>query len=193
MRWRFKSLPLRLFTQPFVQAQIKENTKAPRHWPLWGKFIGDRWIPHIKGQKRGKCFHLMTAKCHAMAWRTHAVVYNSTNHSTQQHITLQLLCFQILATLHKWFTHLISQANLLFCVLLWIHNKKASKYSQYLCCEVRSGGGVFHPCWVIHMCRRFDPLFWPSEYWTLSFGGTFCHPPSKTIVRGTIPSRIRSF
>ena len=28
----------RLFAQPFVQAQIKENTKAPRHWPLWGKF-----------------------------------------------------------------------------------------------------------------------------------------------------------
>ena len=24
-----------LFTQPFVQAQIKENIKAPRHWPLW--------------------------------------------------------------------------------------------------------------------------------------------------------------
>ena len=26
----------------FVQAQIKENIKAPRHWPLWGKFTGDR-------------------------------------------------------------------------------------------------------------------------------------------------------
>ena len=25
----------RLFTQSFIQAQIKENTKAPRHWPLW--------------------------------------------------------------------------------------------------------------------------------------------------------------
>ena len=24
----------RLFTLPFVQAQIKENIKAPRHWPL---------------------------------------------------------------------------------------------------------------------------------------------------------------
>ena len=30
----------RLFTQPFVQAQIKENIKAPRHWPLWGEFTG---------------------------------------------------------------------------------------------------------------------------------------------------------
>ena len=26
----------RLFAQPFVQVQIKENAKAPRHWPLWG-------------------------------------------------------------------------------------------------------------------------------------------------------------
>ena len=30
--------------------QIKENMKAPRHWPLWGEFTGDRWIPHPKGQ-----------------------------------------------------------------------------------------------------------------------------------------------
>ena len=26
----------RWFAQPFVQAQIKENISAPRHWPLWG-------------------------------------------------------------------------------------------------------------------------------------------------------------
>ena len=26
-------------------AQIKENIKAPRHWPLCGEFTGDRWIP----------------------------------------------------------------------------------------------------------------------------------------------------
>ena len=38
----------RLFTQPFIQAQIKENIKAPRHWLLWGDFTGDRWIPHTK-------------------------------------------------------------------------------------------------------------------------------------------------
>ena len=31
-----------LFNWPFVQAQIKENIKAPRHWPLWGEFTGDR-------------------------------------------------------------------------------------------------------------------------------------------------------
>ena len=29
----------RLFTQPFIQAQIKESIKAPRHWPLCGNSL----------------------------------------------------------------------------------------------------------------------------------------------------------
>ena len=41
---------LTIVTQPLIQAQIKENTKAPRHWPLWGEFTGDRRIPRTKGQ-----------------------------------------------------------------------------------------------------------------------------------------------
>ena len=40
----------RLFTQPFIQAQIKENITAPRPWSLCGKFTGDQWIPRTKGQ-----------------------------------------------------------------------------------------------------------------------------------------------
>ena len=43
-RWRPKSPASRLFTQPFIQAQIEENIKAPRHWPLCGKFTNGRWI-----------------------------------------------------------------------------------------------------------------------------------------------------
>ena len=31
---------------------MKENIKAPRHWPSWGESIGDRWIPLTKGQQR---------------------------------------------------------------------------------------------------------------------------------------------
>ena len=45
------------------QTQIKENIKAPRHWPLCVEFTGDRWIPRTNGQLRGKCFHLMTSSC----------------------------------------------------------------------------------------------------------------------------------
>ena len=53
LQWRhdeIKSPTYRLFTQPFVQAQIKGNIKAPRHKPLWGEFTADRLIPHTKHQ-----------------------------------------------------------------------------------------------------------------------------------------------
>ena len=62
---RLKSPASRLFTQPFIRAQIKENIKAPHHWPLCGEFTGDRWIPRTNGQQSEKCFHLMTSSCFA--------------------------------------------------------------------------------------------------------------------------------
>ena len=43
--WHFKSPASRLFTQPFIQTQIKENLKAPRHWPLCGEFTGTGEFP----------------------------------------------------------------------------------------------------------------------------------------------------
>ena len=36
MQWRLKSPASQLFTQPFIETQIKENIKVPRHWPLCG-------------------------------------------------------------------------------------------------------------------------------------------------------------
>ena len=45
-----------LITQPFIQAQMKENIKAPRHWHLWGEFTSDRWIPHHNGPVTRKMF-----------------------------------------------------------------------------------------------------------------------------------------
>ena len=50
VRWRLKSPASRLFIQPFIQAQIKENIEAPRHWPLCGEFTGDQWISRTNGQ-----------------------------------------------------------------------------------------------------------------------------------------------
>ena len=35
----------RLFTQSFIRAQVKENIKAPRHWPLCGEFTGTGEFP----------------------------------------------------------------------------------------------------------------------------------------------------
>ena len=56
IRWRHNErdgvsnhLPA-IFAEPFIQAQIKGNIKAPRHWPLCGEFTGHRWIPRTKGQ-----------------------------------------------------------------------------------------------------------------------------------------------
>ena len=41
-RWRLKSPASRLVIQPFIQAQIIENIKSPRHWPLCGEFTSDQ-------------------------------------------------------------------------------------------------------------------------------------------------------
>ena len=30
-----------VYFKAFIQMQIKENTKAPRQWPLWVEFTGD--------------------------------------------------------------------------------------------------------------------------------------------------------
>ena len=59
--WPLESLASPLFTQPFIQEQIKENINAPRYWPLCGDFTGDRLIPRTNGQLRRKCFHKMTS------------------------------------------------------------------------------------------------------------------------------------
>ena len=45
-----KSRALRLFTQPFIQAQIKENIKALRHSSLRVEFTSDRSIPRTRDQ-----------------------------------------------------------------------------------------------------------------------------------------------
>ena len=39
-RWPLKSPASWLFTQSFIQPQIKENIKDPRNWPLCGEFTG---------------------------------------------------------------------------------------------------------------------------------------------------------
>ena len=39
------------------KAQIKENIKVPRHWPLGLEFTGGRWIP---GKKAGNAENIPT-------------------------------------------------------------------------------------------------------------------------------------
>ena len=44
-RWRLKSPASWLFTQPFIQTQIKESSKAPRHWLCAGNSPGTGEFP----------------------------------------------------------------------------------------------------------------------------------------------------
>ena len=41
-RWRLKTPASWLFIQPFVEAQIKENIKAPYSWSFLGETTGDQ-------------------------------------------------------------------------------------------------------------------------------------------------------
>ena len=66
--------------------QIKETVKATRQWPLWGESTGDRWIPLTKGQKRRKCFHLMTV----------FIIVEFIISQRQHHLLLILWCIRLL-------------------------------------------------------------------------------------------------
>ena len=68
LRWRHSERdgvsnhqPHRCLLNRLFKAQIKENVKAPSHWPLCWKFTSDRWIPSTKGKLLGKCSHLITS------------------------------------------------------------------------------------------------------------------------------------
>ena len=45
--------PLQCLLKWWFRHRLKKKHQAPRHWPLWGEFTGDRWIPRTKGQWRG--------------------------------------------------------------------------------------------------------------------------------------------
>ena len=77
-RWRLKSPALRLCNLSKVSTVYstvcwgtdKKSIKAPRHWPLWGEFTGDRWIPRTKSSNAeifpfDWCHHEM----HFLLWK----------------------------------------------------------------------------------------------------------------------------
>ena len=71
-----KSPASRFFIQPFIQTQIKENIKAPRHWPLCGEFTGTGEFP----TQRASC-----AENVSIWWRRHEDGKSSLNlpHATR--------------------------------------------------------------------------------------------------------------
>ena len=62
----------------FGQFFRRRSKKAPRHWPLWGEFTVDRWIPRRKGQQCGKCFLLMTSSWTTMVTKYVVVAQEAT-------------------------------------------------------------------------------------------------------------------
>ena len=108
-----------VFTRPFVQAQIKENIKAPRHWLLWGEFTGHRWIPRTKGQWRGKCFHLMTSSCEATLIKFHDIIWGHGVMISHGRFATKLL-------LNVYLTQIYSTGNIWLGYLL--HNFSVKKY-----------------------------------------------------------------
>ena len=96
MWWRLKSPVSRLFTQPFVQAQIRENSKATCHWPFWREFTSDQWIALTKSQLCEKNFHLMTSSLLQTGSREHPI-YSFGLEMFVSALTL----YAVLANLHK--------------------------------------------------------------------------------------------
>ena len=74
---------LTIVYQPFIKAQIKENTKAPRHLPLCGEFTGHSWIPRTNGQSSGKC----------SIWRRHHDQRCAHSFQYQRHICRDFVTF----------------------------------------------------------------------------------------------------
>ena len=60
LKWPLRSCDIS-WHSAVVSGTYKRNFKATRHWLLWGKSTGYRWIPLTKGQWRGNGFHLMTS------------------------------------------------------------------------------------------------------------------------------------
>ena len=63
----------RLFTRPFIQTQIKENIKAPRHWPLCGEFTGTGAFPAQRASY---------AENVSIWWRHHVVIHGPCDQRT---------------------------------------------------------------------------------------------------------------
>ena len=136
-RWRLKSPASRLFTQPFIQAQIKENIKAQRHWPLCGEFTGDWWIPTQWASNVG----------YVSIWWHHHIVMQSVIWNL--HTLLRIIVYEILMyTGNKVFVLVANMLHITDFVImalhLWFVQYSYAYVHSYLCFE-----GVMALCSII--------------------------------------------
>ena len=95
-----------ILNQPLIQVQIKVNIKAPRHWPLWREFTGDRWIPRTKDQLREKWFHLMTsswvAKVIGYSYMPSYVIVTKVTSWAKRPVLSHFMTYEIRSTTNIW-------------------------------------------------------------------------------------------
>ena len=180
-RWRLQSSAYRLFAQPFVHAQIKENIKAPRHWPLWGESTGDRRILLIKGPVTRKMFSfddvimngaIMTAGC--MTRHSHGLSWNRKSGPWDDMVTCVynaphfLLIASLLPNVIKaiWmFYHPIARIRDLIC---WGHNILTVLLSPALITHILNCMHPVNPhCICQHCSHCFSMLVEPTLPWGL--------------------------
>ena len=105
-RWRLKSPASRLFTQAFIQAQTKENIKAPRHWPLWSEFPAQRasnaenvsiWWRHHEERIWfiGIVLYCGVWQLMALSWKTQDSIADQRKHQSSASLTF-------VRGIHRW-------------------------------------------------------------------------------------------
>ena len=131
MRWSLKSPASRLFTQPFIRAQIKENINAPRHWPLYrGEFTGAGEFPaQMTSNAENFPFDLVTM-----------------TGSTKKHKRAHILWFVILYIVWNW--------------LDWVDSWEPG-FQQSLFQSTLSLWHASYPFWIMGCSHTSTTWFYP--------------------------------
>ena len=137
-----------LFAQQFVRAQIKENINAKSHWPLWGEYTSDQWIPLTKGQLHGKCLHLMMSSCSQGTWACSLPMRKDIT-SLWLDLTDSAL---IIILLYRWFAW--SQQN--------FAHTKTEQLLTFCCDQMDMRDNTYE-----HILIKFDHSFF---FWTSATG-----------------------
>ena len=143
-RWRLKSPASRLFTQSFIQTQIKENIKAPRHWPLCGEFTGNGEFPAQRANY---------AENVSIWWRHHDLCCSrlSTQRLLMLHGDPALLYFSLNFVLQIGF---ISALHMHY--LTGHASNRAGKICSYVCWIFTTNDPPYMHITDLYVWRRFD-------------------------------------
>ena len=105
---RLNSPASRLFIQRFIEAQIKEDIKAPRNWPLYGEFTGHG---EFRAQRASYAENI------SIWWRHHGEVHRAhASCSPKLPLNENIICFT------NWLTYHVA-TNLQIFKCIWKQRK----------------------------------------------------------------------